>query len=190
VVPKLQRGPSEVAMAGHPQTETTIEATGCCPRFDPAPWQDAEITWTDEPFVVDHVRSVLHVPLDIGKRVTKSYALIEAAGAAPAVPLMLSDEKSAWGANIFIHVTKPVPGARMGTLSGRFLTHVYEGPYRDAPRWAADMRRRVAARGDTLDTLYFAYTMCPACARAYGQHYVVLFAKVAPRREGAPRGEL
>jgi hypothetical protein len=166
-------------MARQSHAQSTIESTGCCPRFDPAPWQDREMTWQDEPFVVDHVRSVLHVPLDMGKRVTRSHALIEAAGAAPAVPLMLSDEKSPWGADIYIHVTRPVPGARMGTLSGRFLTHVYEGPYRDAPRWADDMRRRVAARGGTLEKLYFAYTTCPACSKAYGQHYVVLFAKLA-----------
>jgi hypothetical protein len=29
----------------------------------------------------------------------------------------------------------------MTTLSGTFLTKVYEGPYRDAGKWAADMQR-------------------------------------------------
>jgi hypothetical protein len=37
----------------------------------------------------------------------------------------------------------------------------------------------VAARGRKLEKLYFSYTTCPACAKAYGKNYVVLFAKVA-----------
>ena len=119
------------------------------------------------------------MPLDLGRRVTKNQMLIEAAGAAPAVPLMLSDEKSPWGADIYIRVTKPVPGTRMASLSGTFLTRVYEGPYRNAPKWAEDMQRFVSARGKKLLKLYFAYTTCPACARAYGKNYVVLLAQVA-----------
>jgi hypothetical protein len=29
-----------------------------------------------------------------------------------------------------------------------------------------------------LKKLYFSYTTCPACAKAYGKNYVVLFAQV------------
>jgi len=32
-----------------------------------------------------------------------------------------------------------------------------------------------------LDKLYFGYTTCPSCAKAYGKNYVVLFAKVDDR---------
>ena len=156
-----------------------IESTGCCPRFDPAGFQDAEISWQGEPFVADHVRSVFHVPLNMNRRMSKNQELIQASGAAAAVPLTLTFERSPWGADLFIRVSKRVPAARMAYLSGTFLTRVYEGPYRDAPKWAEDMRRFVAARGRTLEELYFAYTTCPACAKAYGKNYVVLFAKVA-----------
>jgi hypothetical protein len=165
-------------MDAQTSVEPTVKRTGCCQPFDPSPWQDQEITWKDEPFVQDHVRSFLHVPLRFGKHVTENQALIEAARAVPAVPLMLSDEKSAWGADLYIRVTKPVPGARMASLSGTFLTRVYEGPYRDAPKWAANMQSFVKARGKKLEKLYFAYTTCPACAKAYGKNYVVLFAKI------------
>jgi hypothetical protein len=166
-------------METQPNVASAVQATGCCPPFDPAPWQDKEITWNDEPFVADHVHSLFHVPLNMGKRVVRNQELIEAAGAAPSVPLMLCVEKSPWGADVFIRVAKPVPGARMVNLSGTFLTRVYEGPYRDAPKWAEDMQSFVAGRGKTLEKLYFAYTTCPACAKAYGKNYVVLFAEAA-----------
>lgn len=155
-----------------------VPSTGCCPPFDPAPWQGKEVTWRDKLFVKDHVHCLFHVPVNLGRRVTHDLALIEAAKAAPEVPLMLSDERSPWGADLYIAVTRPVPGAQMATLSGTFLTQVYEGPYRDAPRWASDMQRHVAERERRLDKLYFAYTTCPRCAKAYGKNYVVLFAKI------------
>ena len=160
-------------------TNDAPQLTGCCPRFDPAPFQGARFEWRDEPFVKVHVTSLFHVPINMGKQVTRANALIEAVSAQPKVPLMLSDEDSPWGADLYIHVTKPVPDAQMATLSGTYLTKVFEGPFRDAPKWAEQMRSYVATRGQTLEKLYFGYTTCPACAKAYGKNYVVLFARVA-----------
>ena len=165
---------------------TAVQPTGCCPPFDPAPWQNQEITWHGKPFVKDHVTCLFHVPLNMGRVVVKDMALIDAAGAAPDHPLMLSDELSPWGADLFIEVNKLVPGATMAELSGTFLTKVCEGPFRNAPVWVTDMKHYVAARNRTLERLYFGYTTCPKCARAYGKNYVVLFARV----EGAASGRL
>lgn len=91
---------------------------------------------------------------------------------------MLCDDSSPWHMEVLIAVSRPVPGAQMTLMSGTFLTKVYEGPYRRAGKWAADMRRHVASKGRELEKLYFAYTTCPACAKAYGKNYVVAFAQV------------
>lgn len=157
----------------------TVPATGCCPPFDPVPWQDNEVTWHDKPFVRDHVACLFHVPLNMGRKVRKDMARIQAAQAATVPqPLMLSDDKSPWGTDIFIEVQRAVPGATMDQLSGTFLTRVFEGPFRQAGDWARQMQDHVAAKGRTLEKLYFGYTTCPKCAKAYGKNYVVLFAKV------------
>jgi len=155
-----------------------VAATGCCPPFDPASWEDQELTWAGKPFLKDHVTCLFHVPINMGRKVMRDMALIEAANAAPTRPLMLSDEKSPWGADLYLEVKALVPGATMAVLSGTFLTKVFEGPFRDAGRWAEEMRRHVAVKGRTLERLYFGYTTCPKCAKAYGKNYVVLFAKV------------
>ena len=162
-----------------------VQPTGCCPPFDPATWDGREVTWKDKPFVTDHVHSLFHVPLDLGRKVVRNQKLIEAAKARPEQGLMLSDEASPWSSEIYIDVTHPVPGARMATLSGTFLAKVFEGPYRDAPRWCEQMRAHVAGRGRNLEKIYSAYTTCPRCAKAYGKNYVVLFAKVAEAVAGA-----
>jgi NMD protein affecting ribosome stability and mRNA decay len=47
--------------------------TGCCPRFDPAPWEDKEVTFTDKLSVKDRVRSFLHIPLNFGSVMVKTH---------------------------------------------------------------------------------------------------------------------
>lgn len=158
----------------------TVAPTGCCPPFDPAIWDGREVVWRDKLFVKEHVHAFFHVPLDMGKKIVGAKAKIDAVGAGPPQPLRLSDETSLWGSDLYIEVTHPVPRAEMASLSGTFLTRVFDGPFRDAPSWAETMKRHVAAQGRTLRKLYFAYTTCPACAKAYGHNYVVLFAEVDP----------
>jgi hypothetical protein len=157
----------------------TIKPTGCCEPFDPAPWQDKELTWNNKMFVKDHVTSVLHIPLNMGRKIVKNLGLIEKAKAKAPYQLMLTDEISLWGSDIYIDVAKAVPGAQMATLSGTFLTKVFEGPYKDVGKWAKEMGEYVKAKGKELKKIYFSYTTCPKCAKAYGKNYVVLFAKIS-----------
>ena len=152
--------------------------TGCCKKFDPAPWQEKEITWQDKLFLKDHVASFLHIPLNFGQVMVKNMEKIKAAGALAAEPLMLSDEGSLWGSDLYIATSKEVPGARMEKISGTFLTKVFEGPYKNMGRWIKEMQEFVKSKGREIDKLYFFYTTCPACAKAYGKNYTVLLAEV------------
>jgi hypothetical protein len=158
-----------------PSSETT--ARQCCPIFNPEPWQEKTITWDNKIFVTDHVKSFLHIPLNMNQIMIKNMTLIEKAGAKAEQGLMLADD-SLWGSEIFIDVTKEVPGAKMTTLSGTFLTKVFEGPYKNCGKWAKEMVAYVKAQGKELKKIYFCYTSCPACAKAYGKNYVVLFAQI------------
>ncbi|OGD63757.1 hypothetical protein A2160_03725 [Candidatus Beckwithbacteria bacterium RBG_13_42_9] len=159
-------------------TSQKIKPTGCCDPFDPKPWEDKEIVWKEKLFVKDSVASFLHIPLNMGKKIIKNMELIEKAQAKSPYQLMLTDEKSLWGADIYIDVAKKVPGAQMATLSGTFLTKVFEGPYQNAGKWAQEMVEYVENKGKKLKKLYFSYTTCPNCAKAYGKNYVVLFAQI------------
>jgi hypothetical protein len=155
-----------------------IKPTGCCEPFDPAPWEDKVITWNNKLFAKDHVTSFLHIPLNFGAKMVKNTKLIESAGAQAPHQLMLTDENSLWGADIYIDVAKDVSGAEMATISGTFLTKVFEGPYKDAGKWAKEMEEYVKNQGKELKKMYFFYTTCPKCAKAYGKNYVVLLAQV------------
>jgi hypothetical protein len=154
------------------------KSTGCCEPFNPEPWQEKEIIWNNKVFVKDHITSFLHVPLNMGNKIVKNIELIEKAGAKSPHQLMLTDEKSLWGADIYIDVSKDVPGAKMATISGTFFTKVFEGPYQNVGKWAMEMEKYVKNKGKIIKKLYFSYTTCPKCAKAYGKNYVVLFAQI------------
>jgi len=152
--------------------------TGCCPRFDPGPWDEKEVIFENKLFVKDHVRSFLHIPLNVGKVMVRNMEMIQKADALPPEPLMLSDEKSLWGADIYIAVAKEVPGADMAQISGAFLTKVFEGPYKDAGKWARAMTVYVKTKAGQMKKMYFFYTTCPKCAKHYGKNYTVILAEV------------
>jgi len=159
-------------------TNSTIKPTGCCEPFNPEIWQGKEIIWKDKIFVKDQITSFLHMPLNMGGKIVKNMELIEKANAKAPHQLMLTDEKSLWRADIYIDVSKEVPGAQMATISGAFLTKVFEGPYQNAGKWAIEMKEYVEGKGKKIKKLYFSYTTCPNCAKASGKNYVVLFAQI------------
>jgi len=152
--------------------------TGCCPRFVPGPWDQKEVTFKDKLFIKDHVTSFLHIPLNFGKVMVRNMVTIAEAGALAAEPMVLSDENSLWGADVYIAVSKDVPEAEMVRISGTFLTQVFEGPYKNIRQWIGQMTDYVREQGKELKKLYFFYTTCPKCAKYYGKNYVVLLAQI------------
>ncbi len=155
-----------------------MSADVCCPRFHPEPWDEQEITWEGKKFVKDRVRSVFHIPLNFGSVMIRNMGLIEAADAKPEEVIVLADENSLWGADVYIDVAKDVPDAQMATISGTFLTKVFEGPYKNIRTWLGEMTDYVKSRGQEVKKFYFYYTTCPKCAKKYGKNYVVLLAQV------------
>ncbi len=152
--------------------------TGCCPRFNPEPWEEKEVTFEDKLFLKDHVRSFFHIPLGFGKMMVRDMEKIKAADALSSEPLMLSDEKSLWGSDVYIAVNREVLGAEVVKIPGDFLSKVFEGSYGSTPKWVRQMDKFVKSRGKDMKKVYFFYTTCPKCAKFYGKNYTVLLAQV------------
>lgn len=136
------------------------------------------LVWNDRPFLKVKVKTVFYVPLDLGKKLRRAQAQLEGAGAAVPGGLVLMQHRSPWELDLFIDVAGPVPGAEIVTIGGTFLTRVFDGHYRDAPRFAAEMQHHVEDRGRRLRKLYYAWNACPSCARATGRNSCVVFAEV------------
>jgi hypothetical protein len=136
------------------------------------------VVFKDRLFVKDRVTSLFHIPLNFGKVMVRNMERIQKAGALAPEPLMLVDENSLWGADVYIAVAKDIPSAQMATISGTFLTKVFEGPYKNIRSWIQEMKDWVKSKGRQVKKIYFFYTTCPKCAKYYGKNYVVILAQV------------
>ncbi len=122
--------------------------TGCCQKFNPEPWTDKEIRWENRLFLKDRVTAIFHFPLNFGQVMVRNMEKIKAAGAFSREPIMLSDENSLWGSDVYIAVSKEVPNADMAAISGTFLTKVFEGNYSRIGQWVKEMQAFVKSRGE------------------------------------------
>ncbi len=153
--------------------------TGCCPRFDPEPWNEKELHWDQKLFLKDRVRCLFFMPLNFGKVMARNMARIgEADAFTPAVPVVLSDHTSRWNMDLYIEVAKEIPAANHVRLSGSFLAKVFEGPFRNTRQWCEQMAEWVRSKGRTIKRHLMYYTTCPRCAKHYGKNYVVILAEV------------
>lgn len=159
------------------KNQETFE-TGCCPRFNVEPWQEKEITFQNKLFLKDHVTSFFHIPLNFGKVMSRDMAKIEKNNAAASKQLVLTDEKSLWGSDIYIETSKEIPGETMEKISGNFLAKVFEGPYGNMSKHLKEMDRFVESRGKKNKKTYFYYPYCPKCAKEYGKNYTVILVQI------------
>ena len=104
----------------------------------------------------------------------RNVAKIESANAKSESMLVLTDEGSMWGSDVFIEVTKEIPGVTISNISGSFLSKVFEGSYSNMGKWIGQMNGFVKNKNKALKKLYFYYTTCPKCAKKYGKNYVVI----------------
>jgi hypothetical protein len=157
-----------------PFYDGSVNTTGCCARFNPAGWDGQRLHFEEKRFVRATTRSLLHVPLDMGSVFTRVQGHLAAAGAEdPAQMLVLSRDPSAFSGEHLFAVTADVPDEEMTTLSGDFLTKTFEGPYSQVRNWHNLMQSAAREVGSEPGQVWFYYTTCPACAKAYGRNPVV-----------------
>ena len=150
----------------------------CCPEFDPIPWDDKIFNWENKRFIKDKVFTIFYMPMNFGQVMKRLDRKVSAAGATMPDNLGLSDHTSKWNMDIYMAVDKEVPDAENVTLSGKFFSKVYEGPFRDTEKWCKDFESVAKTKGFTIKKWYMWYTTCPKCAKKYGKNYVVVVGQV------------
>jgi hypothetical protein len=162
-----------------PKYDMSDNPTHCCPRFNPQGWDEQELHFKDKPFVKATTLSFFHIPLNMGSVYPKVFEAIEDADAMSDDDfIVLSHDPSPWRGEHFFSVTKDVPGEEMVRMTGDFITKVFEGPYKDAPKWEKEMQHFLKERGKEAKKTYFFYTTCPKCAKYYGKNYMVAVSEI------------
>lgn len=150
----------------------------CCPKFDPAPWDDKVVEWDAKKFIQDHVVTFFFMPVNFGKVMKRLDEKVTHAGALTPGNMCLSEHTSRWNMNVYMAVDKEIAGTKNVQMSGKFYCKVYEGPFKDTGKWSVDFESAVKAKGYAMKRMFMWYTTCPKCAKIYGKNYVVIMAQV------------
>ncbi len=152
--------------------------TECCPKFDPKPWDGKVLEWKEKRFVKGKVITFAHMPVNFGSVITKLNKKVSDAGGKVPGWLCLSDHTSKWSMDLYLAVDREIPTAENVTLSGKFLSKVYEGPFKDTGKWCQDFEAYAKGKKLSIKKWYMWYTTCPKCAKKYGKNYVVVICEV------------
>ena len=150
----------------------------CCPKFNPAPWDGKIFEWNNKKFIKDKVFTLFYMPINFGSVIKRMVEKLEKSGTKMADGLCLSDHTSKWNMDLLLAVDKEIPGAENVTLSGKFLSKVYEGNFKDTGKWCKDFADFAKRKGHEVKKWYMWYTTCPKCAKKYGKNYVVVVGQV------------
>lgn len=150
----------------------------CCPKFNPKPWDKKVLVWKNKKFIKGSVFTLFFIPINFGSVITKLMTQAEKSKAKLQNNLCLSDHTSKFNMNIYLVVDKNVKGAENVSLSGKFLSKVYEGDYSDTEKWCNDFKVYAKSKKLEIKKWYMRYTTCPKCAKKYGKNYTVIIAKV------------
>jgi hypothetical protein len=158
--------------------ENEIIQQECCPKFDPQPWDGKILEWNDKLFIKDRVCTFFHMPVNFGSVMKRINKKTESSGVSIPDWLCLSDHTSKWNMDIYLAVDKPVERAENVKLSGRFLSKVYEGNFKDTGKWCEDFKQYAKEQGHEIKKWYMWYTTCPKCAKKYGKNYVAVICQI------------
>ncbi len=150
----------------------------CCPRFDPTLWDNKVFEWDNKNFIKDKVFTLFFMPINFSKVVSKMMAKIEKAGTKAQDWMGLSDHTSKWNMDLYLAVDREIPEAENVILSGKFLSKVYEGSFKETGKWCKDFENYTKDKGFEIKKQYMWYTTCPKCAKKYGKNYVVIVGEI------------
>lgn len=139
----------------------------CCPKFDPKPWDGKSFEWKNKKFVKDKVFCLFYIPLNFGQVMAKLMGKVDNGA------MCLSDQTSMWSMDVYIEVNQEIEGMNNVTLSGKYISKVYEGEFKDVGKWMTDFKKN-----NKVEKVYMWYTTCPACAKKWGKNYVVAVGEI------------
>ena len=142
----------------------------CCPQFNPSVWDEKIFEWDNKRFIKSEVKTFMYMPFNFGKVMENFQEQVEAGGAKMSPDAMcLSDHTSKWSMNVYLAVDKEVDGAENISLSGKYFSKVYEGPYSQTGKWTADFEKTAKTKGFIPKKMFMWYAYCPKCAKKYGK---------------------
>lgn len=155
----------------------------CCPKFNQKKWNEKTFNWDHKQFIKESVPTFFHIPLPpmIGKKITNMMKMAEDSKKLESNKediLLLFADPSAFRSDLYLSVTDKVPNANNTEISGVFMSKVFDGAYKEVPKFIKKMDAYLKKQRKKANNYFVHYAYCPKCAKEAGHNYMVLFAEV------------
>ncbi|HCC05508.1 TPA: hypothetical protein DEP58_04385 [Patescibacteria group bacterium] len=150
----------------------------CCPPFHPSQWDGKTFEWENKKFIKDTVFTLFYMPVNFGAVMKRSSVAIEKSNSKVLDGMWLAEHTSLWNMNLYTAVDREVTDSENIAMSGKYISRVYEGTFKEVGAWDKDFKHYVQESGNILLKTYQWYTTCPKCAKKYGKNYVVFVGQV------------
>lgn len=159
------------------------ERNECCPVFHPEKWDKKTFKWNQKQFIKDTIPTLFHIPFPpmIGKKITKMMKMAEDSNKLlenMEDVLLLFTDPHPFKSEIFLSVTGDVPNSNNTTISGTFMSKVFDGSYNTIPKFIKQMDEYLSTQNKKSKKYYMHYAYCPKCTKKFGNNYMILFAEV------------
>ncbi len=155
----------------------------CCPKFHPERWNRKTFSWKQKPFIRESVPEFFHIPYPpmIAKKIANMMKLAKDAHKVEENTedaLLLFMDPHPFKSNIYLSVTGNVPNANNTTLSGKFISRVFDGAYNEIPKFMKQMNVYLERQNKKAKNIYVHYAYCPKCAKIEGHNFMIFFAEI------------
>ena len=155
----------------------------CCPKFNQEKQDEKTYNWDHKQFIKASVPAFFHIPLPpmIGKKIKNLMKIAEDSKKLETNKediLLLFADPSAFRSDLFLSVTVKVPNANNTDISGTFMSKVFDGAYKEVPKFIKRMGAYLNKQHKKAKNYYLHYAYCPKCAKEAGHNYMVLLAEV------------
>ena len=134
-------------------------------------------------FIKETMPTLFHIPFPpmIGSKITKMWKLAENSKANLDNKddiLILFTDPTAFKSEIYLSVKDNIPKANNVTLSGTFISKVFDGDYNAVPKFIKQMDQYLNTINKKAKKYYIHYAYCPKCAKKFGYNYMIFFAEI------------
>jgi hypothetical protein len=162
--------------------DTSDKEITFCPVIDTTRWDEQISIWENKQFIRGTMPQFLHFtfPRLVRKLMKKLWKQATDASAEPdgADFMVLTYDLNAWKGEIYMPVTRAVPGADNVTISGTYFTKVFHGPFKMLPQYVNEMDILLSRRDKLAKRYFFSSAACPRCERKYSENSIVAFAEI------------
>lgn len=155
----------------------------CCPKFNPEKWDEITSNWKDKLFIKDSVPTFFHIPFPpmLGKKITNMMRIAENSKKLVSSEediLLLFTDPHPFKSELYLSTEGYIPDAKNTTISGKYFSKVFDGPYNAIPKFIKQMDEYLNKKKLISKKYFVHYAYCPKCSKEAKHNYMVLFAKI------------